>query len=72
MVGIYSSTNNGLESSGKVSYWNLAKSTNPIKLHTNTLSQNNFANAVYGDGPHSLLRPACASDILAQNLDIIS
>lgn len=69
MVGIYSSTNKGMDSSGKVSFWNLAKASNPIKINTQSFSDNSFAAAVYGDGPHSLTHPACASDVLARNLD---
>lgn len=70
MVGIYSSTNNGMDSSSKVSFWNLAKTSNPLKINTESISQNSFAAAIYGDGPNNLFHPACANDVLAQNLDI--
>ena len=70
MVSIYSSTNNNLDLSAKVSFWNLAKSTNPIQINKESHSQNSFATAIYGDGPHNLFHPACSSDILAKSLDI--
>ena len=40
----------------------------PVKNGNNM----SFAQAVYGDGPYSLNRPNSASEILAQNIDLIA
>lgn len=42
--------------------------TNPVKYSAET-SHNDFAQAVYGNGPYSLVRPNNASDVLAVFID---
>ena len=81
MVQIYSNSNSGIPigrvadynntnpSRAITSFRNLAKATNPVTINP---QRNDFASAVYGDGPYSLTMPNQASDILALNIDYIA
>jgi len=60
-------------SSSAVSKKFVTESPNPA--HFTTIDENprtEFASAVYGDGPYSLLCPNAKSDILAQNVDYLA
>ncbi len=81
MVQIYSNSNSGIPigrvadynntnpSRAITSFRNLSAAHNPLTINP---QRNDFASAVYGDGPYSLTMPNQASDILALNIDYIA
>lgn len=84
MVNIYSTSNTSLPIGKVMDYNNTNPSSNvalyrvaaegfsqtaPIVEHT---QQNSFAQAIYGDGPYSLLCPNATSEFLAQNIDLLA
>lgn len=82
MVQIYSTSNSGIPIGRVADYNNTDSSRTITKFRELTPSQNplsislkkqpNFASAIYGNGPYSLLHPNQTSEILAQNIDFIA
>ncbi len=81
MVNVYSAEK--MTSPITANYANAGKSqgvalyrfTNPENVTPQTSQEgfsNQFAHAVYGDGPYNLNFPNCKSDILAQNCDYLA
>jgi hypothetical protein len=46
-------------------------SPNPSSFYAEKIHASDFAQAIYRDGPHSLLFPNIKSQVLAQNIDYI-
>lgn len=53
-------------------YKTLATSSNPATFEAKNYQSTDFARAVYGDGPYSLLRPNNTSDVKALNIDYVA
>ncbi len=68
-TGLYS----GTEGSAVAKFYRtLATSSNPSSFRAENYRTTDFARAVYGDGPYSLLRPNNTSDIKAINIDYVA
>lgn len=64
---------NGTNTTGVVGmYGKLATSSNPSTFKAENYHSTDFAKAIYGDGPYSLLRPNHTSDITAVNIDFVA
>lgn len=64
----YSNTDTSLA----VKTYRIETSSNPITILPESMPRTTFAQAIYGDGPYSLIHPNTASDILCQNIDTLA
>lgn len=84
MVNIYSTSNSSLPI-GKVMDYNNTNPSRNVALYrvaaerfpqtapiVEQNQQNSFAQAIYGDGPYSLLCPNATTEFLAQNIDLLA
>lgn len=82
MAQIYTTSNSGIPV-GRVADYNNTNpsraitrfreiSTSPNPMTISSEKHSDFASAIYGNGPYSLVCPNQTSDILAQNLDFIA
>lgn len=81
MVQIYSASKSGIPI-GRVEDYNNTNPSRAIRAFRETSYSPamtaspqkylNFASAIYGEGPYSLLRPNQTSDILAKNIDVMA
>lgn len=53
-------------------YRTLATSPNPSRFEAEKEHASNFAQAIYGDGPYSLLRPNNTTESRAVNIDYVA
>lgn len=66
----YNNSDTGI--SAVKTYRAIATSSNPMTYMPEETHTTDFAQAIYGNGPYSLLRPNSASDVLCLNLDLIA
>lgn len=71
-IGMIQDYNNTNPSRAVNLYRTLATSPNPSSFHAEKSHALNFAQAIYGDGPYSLLRPNNTTDVKAVNIDYVA
>lgn len=72
-IGKVMDYNNTNPSSSVAIYRTLASAHNPLTFTpVDSGSQTNFARAIYGEGPYSLLHPNYTNDYLANNIDMLA
>ncbi len=71
-IGMIQDYNNTNPSRAVNLYRTLATSPNPSSFHAEKTHASDFAQAIYGDGPYSLLFPNNKSEVRALNVDYIA
>lgn len=71
-IGKVMDYNNTDPSRGIKLYRLMSAASNPLTVQASNYNTSDFAQAIYGDGPYSLLRPNAISEHLANNIDLLA